>query len=70
MNANYIQLAATDLKKRLPDNHGFILLTVPTNNPNSTVRYISDLERKDAINLLKTWLIKASGEEVWMKHIN
>jgi hypothetical protein len=31
--------------------------------------YKSNAKREDAVNTLKEWLIKASGEEDWMKHI-
>ena len=36
---------------------------------NNRLTYISSMHRADAINVLKEWLIKASGEEEWMKHI-
>jgi len=70
MDKEYLKLAAEAVNAKLPDNHGFILLVAPFGEAeNSKLVYISTMRREDAINVLKEWLIKASGEEEWMKHI-
>jgi hypothetical protein len=71
MDKDYLKQAGTAIKAKLPDNHGFILLVAPFGEPseNSRLSYISTLTRETAINVLKEWLIKASGPEEWMKHI-
>lgn len=69
MNKEYLNEACKALESKLPDNHGFIVLTMPFNDPSGRLCYASSLRREDAIKVLKTWLIKASGEEEWMKHI-
>ncbi len=70
MDKEYLQLASREVVKRLPDNHGFILLTFPFgSDPGNRIAYASNAVRADAINALKEFLIKASGEEEWMKHI-
>ena len=51
-----------------PDGWGFIVLAAPFGE-NGRLVYSSNMDRKCAINVLKEWLIKASGEEEWMKHI-
>ncbi len=70
MDKQYLVQAAKVIETKLPDNHGFILLVAPFGNtPGQRLTYISSLKRADAINLLKEWLISASGAEEWMKHI-
>lgn len=69
MAKEYLQLAAEAVQDKLPDNHGFILMAVPYEGGDGCLKYISSLRREDAINVLKEWLIRASGEEEWMKHI-
>lgn len=66
----YLKNMGKLLRDKLPDNHGFILLTFPFgDDPGSRVAYMSTADRRDAINVLKEFLIKASGEEEWLKHI-
>ena len=66
----YLQDCAEEIAKRLPDNHGFILLTFPFGQQvNARIGYVSNARREDAINALKEWLIKASGPEDWMRNI-
>jgi hypothetical protein len=68
MNKEYLQSAAEIINAKFPDNHGFILLVTPYGE-GGRLNYISTMRREDAINVLKEWLIKASGPEEWMKHI-
>ena len=69
MDKEYLKIAAQAVQDKLPDHHGFILLAVPFDGGDGRLKYISSLKREDAINVLKAWLIQASGEEEWMKHI-
>ena len=74
LDKSYLQDIARLVESKLPDNHGFILLTAPFGLPADPQRphyvaYVSNCDRKEAIAMLKEWLIKASGEEEWMKHI-
>lgn len=71
MDKEYLKLAAQEIRKRLPDNHSFILLVAENGEAkeNSRLFYVSSMTRETAINVLKEWLINASGEEEWMKHI-
>lgn len=69
MDKEYLKLAAKAIQEKLPDHHGFILLAVPCEGGDQRLKYISSLRREDAIKVLKEWLINASGEEEWMKHI-
>ena len=66
----YLIDAANAVKAKLPDHEGFILFAIPfANQGDNRLKYISNLQRADAVNILKEWLIQASGEEEWMKHI-
>ena len=70
MDKNYLKECARLIQEKLPDNHGFILLVSPYgDDANRRLVYISSMQREGAINTLKEWLIQASGEEEWMKHI-
>lgn len=70
MDKEYLKEAAKAVNAKLPDNHGFILLVAPYGEGgNNRLTYISSMRREDAINVLKEWLIKASGKEEWMKHL-
>lgn len=68
MNREFLQLAGRDIKARLPNGWGFILLAATFGEDGQLV-YTSDIDRKDAINVLKEFLIKAGAEEDWMKHL-
>ena len=71
MDREYLKEAAKAVGAKLPDNHGFILLVAPFGEgENNRLTYISSMRREDAINVLKEWLIKASGPEEWMQHIH
>lgn len=69
----YLQDCAVEIDKRLPDNHGFILMALPFGEPleggENRLAYVSSMSRKDAINMLKEWLLHNDEEESWMKHI-
>lgn len=62
------------VKERLPEGYGFIVMVAPfsDNLPmghEGRLNYASNIQRKQAINMLKEWLIKASAAEDWMKHL-
>ena len=70
MDKNYLRELARAIDATLPDNHGFILLTFPFgNDPGSRVAYVSNANRKEVIAVMKEFIITASGEEGWMKHL-
>lgn len=68
-NRKWLQRAAQAAESKMPDNTGFILMGMPLGGEDPRVFYVSNINREDAINVLKEWLIKSSGEEDWMKHI-
>lgn len=65
---DYLRLAAKAVESKLPDQHGFILLTMPF-GPNSRLSYTANIDRSYAINVLKEFLFQVGQEENWMKHI-
>jgi hypothetical protein len=67
MDREYLNEMAKLLHAKLPDNHGFIMLAFP--HEGGRMFYVSNTQRNDAVNALKSWLIQASGEEEWMRHI-
>lgn len=70
MDKQYLRDIAGDIKAKLPDNFGFILLTFPFNGEgDNRLAYISNAQRESAINAMKEWLLKAGAAEDWMKHI-
>lgn len=68
MDKEYLREMAKVVESKLPDNYGFIVFAFPF-GPGGRMFYLSNAQRADAINALKEWLIQASGEEEWMKHI-
>lgn len=68
MDKNFLNQMAQDVSARLPDNYGFIVFAFPFQD-GGRMLYTSNAQRADAVNALKEWLIQASGEEEWMKHI-
>lgn len=70
IDKEYLKEAARAIEARLPDNHGFILLVTPFgDSPDNRLTYVASIQREDAINVLKEFLIKAGAAEDWMKHI-
>ena len=70
LDKQYLREMAEVLKAKLPDNHGFILLTFPFgNDPGGRINYTANGERKDCINAMKEFLIRNDAAEDWMKHI-
>ena len=70
MDKEYLQLAANAVMAKLPDNHGFILLTMHFGGgPDNRVQYVSNISREDAVKTLKEFLFRIGAAEDWMKHI-
>ena len=66
----YLREMCKILAAKLPDNHGFILLAFPFGeDPGNRMIYASNADRKDVVNALKEWLIKAGAGEDWMKNL-
>ena len=66
----YLNQAAKAVDALLPDHHGYIIFAVPFTGGDKRLKYTSNLSRKDAIKVLKEFLIVGCGEEEWMKHIH
>lgn len=60
---------ACAINERLPEGHGFIVLTFKF-DPGGSLNYASNADRKDCIAVLKEFLIKTGAAEDWMKHIS
>jgi hypothetical protein len=69
MDKEYLREMAKLLDAKLPDNHGFLLLTIPFGSEDARISYTSNCNREDAIKLLKTYLFRIGEKEDWMKHI-
>jgi len=70
MDREFLNEAAKAIKDKLPDNYGFILMAAPFEGEgDNRLVYLSTMKREDAINVLKEFLIKCSGEEEWLKHL-
>lgn len=67
-DSEVLKRAADAAERELPDGHAFILLAVSPGT-DQRLRYISNMDRQTAVTVLKEWLIRASGEEDWMKHL-
>lgn len=63
-----IKVSEDVLSEAAGERMGVIILATPFSD-NTRLAYAANIRREDAINLLKEWLIQASGEEEWMKHI-
>lgn len=60
---------AAAIDERIPDGYGFIVLIAPTNTPDGILNYCASVQRSDAINMLKEFLLKCGAAEDWMQHI-
>lgn len=69
MDKEYLKEAAKALEAKLPDNHGFVVMTFPFNDPNGRVDYTASCSREEGIKLLKAMLFHWGEEENWMRHI-
>lgn len=70
LDKQYLREMADVLKAKLPDNHGFILLTFPYgDDPGGRLTYTSTARREDALSAMKEFMLKAGAHEDWMKHL-
>jgi hypothetical protein len=70
MDREFLKEVAQQVKAKLPDNYGFIVLAAPFNGEgDNRLVYTSNIQRGDAIAMLKEWLLKCGAAEDWMKHI-
>jgi hypothetical protein len=65
----YLREVAKVIDSKLPDNTGWIFLASPFGGPGGRVQYTSNIDRSDAIKLLKEFLFNTGNEEDWMQHI-
>ena len=61
----YLELIASEINKRLPDNHGFILMAVPYNpdGREQTINYVANCQRADALRLMRTFIASQDGKD-------
>jgi hypothetical protein len=70
MDREFLRDTARAIEAKLPDNYGFILLAAPFNGEgDNRLIYTANIQRGDAIAMLKEWLLKCGASEDWMKHI-
>jgi hypothetical protein len=70
LDRQFLRDTADLVKARLPDNYGFIVLAAPFNGEgDGRLVYTSNIQREDAIAMLKEWLLKCGASEDWMQHI-
>ena len=68
MDKDYLREMAKVVQAKMPDGFGFIVFAFEFGE-DKRMYYTSNAKREDAINALKEWLIKCSGEEEWLRHI-
>ena len=68
MSPQYMRDMADVLKTKLPDHHGFLLLSFPFDSPGHC-QYISNAVREDALKTLKEFLFRMGEDANWMKDI-
>ncbi len=67
-NKEFLRLAAEEVTKKFPDGWGFILIAAPLGEGGRTT-YAANVDRADAIKLLKELMFHWGEDENWMKHI-
>jgi len=66
--AEQIQIYCQQLTEFLPTDYGFIFFAFPTGDGDDhRVLYASNVEREDAVNAIKEWMIKRGLDEDWMR---
>ena len=75
LDRQFLREAAQAVHSKLPDNYGFIVIAAPFSaadgSPGGDGRmvYLSNIQRENAVAMLKEWLLKCGAAEDWMKHI-
>ncbi len=57
------------IDERIPEGWGFLVMVFPFEGHEGGANYTSTADRKDAIHLMKEFLIKCGAGEDWMMHI-
>lgn len=72
-SATQVQKVCEAIINIVPDGTGFIVFTFPLGDgksePIGDLRYTSNANRSDCINVLKEWMIKCGHHEDWMKNL-
>lgn len=69
LSKEYLQDMAEMLEAKLPDNHGFILLTFEFGDRHDRLlTYTASGQREDCIKAMKEWLIRVGEKDLWLKH--
>ena len=58
---DWFDLSVEALANKLPSKHGFVLFAFPFDGKGNT-RYISNAEREDVINMLKSWILQVEKQ--------
>ncbi len=66
----YLNDAAKAVDALIPDHHGVIIFVVPFKGGDRRLKYISNLSREDAVQVLKEFLSQNCGEDEWGRHVN
>ena len=70
LDKEYLKEMAHLLEAKLPDAHGFILLTFPFgDDPDRRVTYTSNGQREDCVRAIKEWLLRIGEQDEWLKHV-
>lgn len=69
----FLQFAAQQVDRCLPDGYAFILLAAPTgptaDGGSHRLVYVSSMRREDAVAAMKEFLVSSGAGEDWMKHV-
>lgn len=69
MDKEYLKEVCKAIEAKLPDQHGFLVLTFPFNQPDRRVTYSANCSREEGIKILKAMLFRWGESEDWIKHI-
>lgn len=62
-----LQAAARAAHGQLPDHCGFILIVLPVGREDAMAQYVANVQRQDAVKVLKEILFRWGIDEDWMK---
>lgn len=66
----YLREMAKLVSAKLPDDYGFIVLAMPFNGQGGNrLVYTSNIQRVDAIAMLKEFMLRCGAAEDWMRHL-
>ncbi len=65
-----MQAIGKSVHNQIPPGWAFLVMVFPTGSADGrNLRYVSNAELRDAINVVKEWLLKCGAAEDWMKEI-